>query len=118
MVDFFDKIVNFFTKLDNYTILRREKEHLIVSVPITIEIHNNKTENIFIAKSPMVAIQDKTFNVHFLITIAKRATELDKLFLKHKLPLLSLNNKKGTGSLKEFKMLLDDFVENNFYNKY
>jgi hypothetical protein len=117
MVDFFDKIVKFFTKLDNYAILSREKEHLIVSVPITITVYDDETANPFIAKSLDTSLKQKTFNVHFLITIAERATELDKLFLKHKLPLLSLNNKKGTNSLKEFKVLLDNFVENNFYNK-
>ncbi len=117
MVDFFDKIVKFFTKLDGYYILRQEKEHLIVGVPITITVYDDGTQNLFIMPSLKTSLKQKTFDVFFLITIAKRATEIDKLFLNKNLPLLSLNNKKGTHSLVEFKDLLDDFVKNNFYNK-
>lgn len=118
MVDFFDKIVNFFTKLDDYYILRKEKEHLIVAVPITITVYDDETKNLFIPKSLATSLKEKTFDVFFLVTIAQRATELDKFFIEKKLPLLSLNNKKGTSSLTEFKALLDNFVRNNFYNKF
>lgn len=115
MVEFFDKIVKYFNKLDDYTILRREKEHLIVSVPITTMVYDDTTKNPFITKSLDTSLKQKTFDVFFLITIAERATDLDKLFMGRRLPLLSLNNKKGTGSLNEFRELLNNFVENNFY---
>ena len=116
MVEFFDKIVKFFTKLDKYCILRQEKEHLIVSVPITITVYDDRTNNLFIVKSLNTALKQKTFDAVFLVTIADRTKELDKLFLKKNMPLLSLNNKKGTNSLKEFEQTLDNFVENNFYS--
>jgi len=112
MVDFFDKIVNFFTKLDKYYILRQEKEHLIVGTKIAITEYDDKTKNLFILKAEY---KKKELDVFFLITVADKAKELDKLFLKRNLPLLSLNNKKGISSLKEFEIKLDSFVENNFY---
>jgi hypothetical protein len=111
MVDFFDKIVKYFAKLDDYYILRQEKEHLIIGIKIVIK-EQREIEQTF---SYRVENIDKPLDVHFLITIAEKAMALDKLFIERKLPLLSLNNKKGTASLKEFKEKLDQFVENNFY---
>lgn len=111
MVEIIDKVVKYFTKLDDYYILRQEKEHLIVGTEIIIREHR-ESEHTF---STFVKKIDKPLGVHFLITIAERATPLDRLFLDRKLPLLSINNKKGTGSLKDFNEMLNNFVENNFY---
>lgn len=112
MVDFFDKIVKYFTKIDDYYILHQEKEHLIIGTKIKIKEYK-ESELVFSTFSQKI---NRTINVYFLITIAERASILDKLFIKHELPLLSLNNKKGTASLKEFKDKLDNFVQNNFYD--
>ena len=113
MVDFFDKVVKFFPKLDNYYILRQEKEHLIVGTNITIKKHREFKENVFM---PLTKITDEKINTCFLITIAERAAPLDKLFIEQKLPLLSIKNKKGIGTLNEFKDKLDNFVKNNYYD--
>lgn len=116
MGEFFDKIVKYFNKLDDYAILSQKKEHLIVGLTVEFTEYNDKTANPFILKSEYTSIRPRELNSFFLITIAERATPLDRLFLDSKWPLLSLNNKKGTGSLKEFKELLDNFVKNNFYS--
>ncbi|CAB4124226.1 hypothetical protein UFOVP51_82 [uncultured Caudovirales phage] len=111
MVDFFDKVVKYFSKLDDYYILRQEKEHLIIGTKIVIKEYK-ESEHTF---STFVQKIDKTIGVCFLITIAEKATPLDKLFIQQELPLLSINNKKGTGTFKDFREKLDNFVENNFY---
>lgn len=111
MVEFFDKIVKYFLKLDDYYILRQEKEHIIVGTKIIIK-EQRETEQTFSYRIEKV---DKPVDVFFLITIAEKVAALDKLFIERKLPLLSLNNKKGTSSLKDFKEKLDQFVTNNFY---
>ncbi len=112
MVDFFDKIVKYFPKLDDYYILRQEKEHIIVGTKILVKQHTEFKESVF---QPLTKITDKEVAVFFLITIAEKAAPLDKLFIQRKLPLLSLNNKKGANSLKDFSDTLHNFVENNFY---
>lgn len=111
MVEISDKIIKFFSKLEDYYILRQEKQHLIIGTNIVIKEYK-ESEHTF---STFVKKIDKTIGVFFLITIAEKAAPLDKLFIQEKLPLLSINNKKGTGSLKDFSEMLDNFVENNFY---
>lgn len=113
MVDFFDKVVKFFPKLDNYYILHKEEERIIVGTSVIIKKHKEFTENVFM---PLTKITDEKINTCFLITIAERAAPLDKLFIEQKLPLLSIKNKKGIGSLDQFKELLNNFVKNNYYD--
>ncbi len=111
MVDFFDKIIKYFTKLDDYYILHQDKEHLIVGTKIIIKEYKEK-QLVFSEHSQK---RDKPLGVSFLITIAEKASSLDKLFINRNLPLLSINNKKDTATLKEFKDKLDNFVQNNYY---
>jgi hypothetical protein len=111
MFEIVEKIVKNIEKLDNYYVLRQEKEHIIVGTEIIIKEHKEFLGNVF---QPRTQNIDKELAVFFLITIAAKPLEIDKMFIQRKLPLLSIRNKKGISTLESIKTLLDDFVVNNF----
>jgi hypothetical protein len=111
MFEIIEKIVKNIEKLDNYYVLRQEKEHIIVGAKIIIKEHKEFLGNVF---QPRTQNIDKEIGVFFLITVATKALDLDKMFIKNKLPLLSVNNKKGVSTAESIKNLLDDFIASNF----
>jgi hypothetical protein len=111
MFEIFEKFVKYLTKLDSYYVLRQEKEHAIIGTKIIINEHKEFLGNVFQPRSQNV---DKELPVFFLVTIAKKAQEIDKMFMQSSLPLLSINNKKGVSTKEDVKNLLDEFVINNF----
>lgn len=111
MFEIIEKIVKTIKKLDNYYVLRQEKEHIIVGTKIIIKEHKEFLGNVF---QPRTQNIDKELPVFFLVTIAAKPLEIDKMFLKNRLPILSVNNKKGVATLENIKNLLDAFVVNNF----
>jgi len=106
-----EKFVKNIAKLDNYYILRQEKEHIIIGTKIIIKEHKESLGNVF---QPRTHNIDKELCVFFLVTIAAKPLEIDKMFLKNKLPLLSINHKKGISTIEGVRSLLDEFVINNF----
>ncbi len=112
MVDFSDKIVKYFTKLDNYLILRQESDYLIVGTWITI------TESKGISISPMnptVLTKDKDLPVFFLITSANFSFKKQDIFYESGLPIFKID-KKDLKSLEDFENLLDRFVNKSFHS--
>lgn len=111
MFEILEKIVKNIEKLDNYYVLRQEKEHIIVGTKIIIKEHKEFLGNVF---QPRTQNIDKELPVFFLVTVAMKPLEIDKMFIKNKLPLLSVNNKKGVATLESIKNLLDEFVTGVF----
>lgn len=111
MFEIIEKFVKYLAKLDNYYVLKQEKEHIIIGTKIIIKEHKEILGNIFQPHSKNI---DKELPVFFLVTVATKPLEIDKVFLKNGLPLLSLNNKKRISKIENVKMLLDDFVVSNF----
>lgn len=111
MFEIIEKIVKNIEKLDNYYVLRQEKEHIIVGTKIIIKEHKEFLGNVF---QPRTQNIDKELPVFFLVTIAAKPLEIDKIFLKNRLPLLSINHKKGISTIEGIKNLLDEFAVNNF----
>jgi hypothetical protein len=111
MVDFSEKIVKYFTKLDNFSILRAEKDYLIVGVWITI------CESKAISVNPMnpnVLTKDKDLPVCFLVTDANFTFKKQDMFYKSNLPIFKLD-KKDLKSLDTFEELLDRFINKSFH---
>ena len=111
MFEIIDKFVKKLAKLENYCVLRQEKEHIIVGTKIIISEHKEFLGNVFQPRSQNV---DKELPVFFLVTVAKKPLDIDKMFIKHKLPILSINNKKGISTVEGVEDLLDEFVINEF----
>lgn len=111
MFEILEKFVKNLTKLDNYYVLRQEKEHVIIGTKIIIKEHKEFLGNVF---QPRTQNIDKELPVFFLVTIAAKPLEIDKIFIKNKLPFLSINRKKEISTIEGVKTLLDDFVLNFF----
>lgn len=111
MFEILEKFVKHLAKLDEYYVLRQEKEHIIIGTKIIIKEHKEFLGNVF---QPRTQNVDKELPVFFLVTIAAKPLEIDKMFLKYNLPFLSINNKKGIATVEGVKTLLDEFVNDNF----
>ena len=111
MFEILEKFVKHLAKLDEYYVLRQKKEHIIIGTKIIIKEHKEFLGNVF---QPRTQNVDKELPVFFLVTIAAKPLEIDKMFLKYKLPLLSINNKKGISTIEGVKTLLDEFVSDFF----
>ncbi len=111
MVEKFDKIVNFFTKLNYYDILKHESGHFIVGTTITILEHRIYDKMIFMPREGNIS---KDMAIFFLVIIGDKTTKLDKLFKKNNYPILRLKS-SDIKSLQTFKESLDNFIDNNFY---
>lgn len=111
MFEILEKFVKHLANLDEYYVLRQEKEHIIIGTKIIIKEHKEFLGNVF---QPRTQNIDKELPVFFLVTIAAKPLEIDKMFLKYNLPLLSINNKKGIATVEGVKTLLDEFVNDNF----
>jgi hypothetical protein len=111
MFEILEKFVKHLAKLDNYYVLRQEKEHIIIGTKIIIKEHKEFLGNVF---QPRTQNVDKELPAFFLVTIAAKPLEIDKMFIKSKLPFLSINNRKSSSTVESVKDLLDEFVINNF----
>lgn len=111
MLKILEKFVQILEKVDNYYILTRDAESVIVGTKIIIKVHQKHLGNIF---QPRESNVDKELPVFFLITIAAKPSALEKDFLKKKLPILNINNKKEISTKESIKQLLAEFVVSNF----
>ena len=110
MVDFFDKIVKFFTKLNDYSILRVEKDYIIVAVWISINESKGLSVN---PMHPNEVIKVRDFQVVFAIT-AENLSKESKNFLKDCNLLTLKPSKDDLKSLNYFIELLDRFKRKHF----
>lgn len=113
MFEILEKIVKHLAKLDNYYVLRQEKEHIIIGTKIIIKEQREINGAGF---QPYVAAVNKEFAVFFLVTIVdpSKPLEIDKIFMTNKLPILPLYNKKCAVTLDSVRNLLSNFVKDNF----
>lgn len=113
MFEILEKIVKHLAKLDNYYVLRQEKEHIIIGTKIIIKEHREFSGNIF---QPHTKNVEKELSVFFLVTIVdpSKPLEIDKTFIANKLPILPLYNKKCATTLESVRNLLDNFIKDNF----
>lgn len=112
MLEILEKFVKNLEKLDKYYVLRQEKEHIIIGTKIEFLEHKPEITQIFRTYQPKP--ETKTLPIFFLVTIAQKQSDLDKFFIKEKLPFLSINKYKKNMTLENTKLLLDDFVFSNF----
>lgn len=112
MLEILEKFVKNLEKLDKYYVLRQEKEHIIVGIKIEFLEHKPEITQIFRTYQPKPEI--KVLPIFFLVTIAQKPLDLDKFFIKEKLPILSINKYKNKLTERLTKDLLDEFVINNF----
>ena len=112
MLEILEKFVKNLEKLDEYYVLRHEKEHIIVGTKIEFLEHKPEITQIFRTYQPKP--EKKILPVFFLVTNAQKPLDLDKLFLKAELPILSINKYKNKLTEKLTKDLLEEFVINNF----
>jgi hypothetical protein len=112
MLEILEKFVKNLEKLDEYYVLRYEKEHVIVGTKIEFLEHKPEIAQIFRTYQPKPI--EKTLPVFFLVTIAQKPLDLDKFFIKEKLPILSINKYKNKLTERLTKDLLEEFVVNNF----
>lgn len=112
MSEILEKFVKNLGKLDEYYVLRQEKEQVIIGTKIKFLEHRPDMVQLFRSFSP--APITKEFPVFFLVTTSLKTSPLDKSFLQNNLPLLSINKHKGKLSVEGIKNLLEDFIMNNF----
>ncbi len=114
MFEVFEKFVKKLEKLDDYYVLRQQQESIIVATKIIIKEHKEFLGNVF---QPRTQNIDKELPVFFLITIEKKPSlDLSKEFIKRKLPILNLNRTQCSFNTENIKLLLDEFVVENFKN--
>jgi len=102
-----EKFVKKLEKLDDYYILRHNKEAIIVGTKIIIKEHKEILGNVF---QPFSKNIDKELPIFFLITLEKNPLDITKEFIKRKLPVLNLNKTQVSFSTENIKKLLDEFV--------
>lgn len=112
MLEILEKFVKNLEKLDKYYLLRQEKEQVIIGTTIEFLEHKPEINQVFRTFYPKPIT--KELPLFFLVTVSLKASDLDKLFLQNKLPVLSINKYKKNMTLENTKLLLDDFVFNNF----
>lgn len=112
MLEILEKFVKNLEKLDEYYVLRHEKEHAIVGTKIEFLEHKPEITQVFSTYRPKPL--EKTLPVFFLVSVAQKQLDLDKLFLKNQLPILSINKYKNKITSENIKVILGDFVISNF----
>jgi hypothetical protein len=111
MVDFSDKIVKFFIKLDNFSILNREKHSLTVGTTIVINESKGISRN---PMHPAILTKEKRLPVFFFVETIDTPAHYDS-FSQHGLPRL-FPSKEDLQSLNAFKKKLDKLFTKAFYN--
>lgn len=112
MSEILEKFVKNLGKLDEYYVLRQEKEQVIIGTKINFLEHRPEITQIFRSFQPDPIT--KELPVFFLVTVSLKPSPLDKFFLQNNLPLLSINKHKGKLTVEGIKNLLEDFIMNNF----
>jgi len=107
MFEILEKFVKKLEKLENYYVLRHNKEAIIVGTKIIIKEHKEILGNVF---QPFSKNIDKELPIFFLITLEKNPLDITKEFIKRKLPVLNLNKTQVSFSTENIKKLLDEFV--------
>jgi hypothetical protein len=112
MSEILEKFVKNLGKLDEYYVLRQEKEQVIIGTKINFLEYKPEIMQVFSTYEPDPII--KELPVFFLVTASLKTSPLDKSFLQNNLPLLSINKHKGKLTVEGIKNLLEDFIMNNF----
>jgi hypothetical protein len=118
MIKSFENFVKLVKKLDDYYILSQDEEHIIVGTKVTVRddtpIVNTMSSMLYRPMDNAYHEYNKILPVFFLVTIAKRQTDLDKIFIKNDLSILSINNQKNIDTLEHIRELFDNFIKYNF----
>ena len=102
-----EKFVKKLEKLDDYYILRQDKESIIIGTKIIIKEHKEILGNVF---QPFSKNVDRELPVFFLITFVKNDSKLIKEFIKRNYPILTYTN----CNIKDLKQSLDEFISSRF----
>lgn len=115
MLEILEKFIQKLKNLDNYWILRQEKEYIIIGTKIIILEHRMICQPD--SFTPHIKNVDKELPVFFIITVSKKSLDLDKIFINGNIPILAINNmqKRNQDIVKDnIKELLDEFVSKSF----
>lgn len=113
MFEILEKIVKHLAKLDNYCVLRQEKEHIILGTKIIIK--KTKLVQPHLSFTTVTMEVDIELPIFFVVTTQSLSKlEIDQFFITNKLPILPLHGKKCTITLDSTRNLLNDFVKDNF----
>lgn len=113
MFEILEKIVKHLAKLDNYYVLKQEKEYIILGTKIIFKRPKKFDANPF---STYTFPEDHELPIFFVVTTQplSEPLEIDQIFGKNKFPRLPLHGKKVAVTLDSVRNLLDDFVRDNF----
>ncbi len=118
MIETFEKFVKLVKKLDDYYILAQDKERLIIGTKVVVRDDTPKVKPYsffeYIPQNNAFHKYEKLLPVFFLVTISQEHTDIDKLFIKNGLHILSIISKKSIGNLESIGDLFDNFVDKNF----
>jgi hypothetical protein len=114
MFEILEKIVKHLAKLDNYYLLKQEKEYIIIGTKIIFK--KSKITHPPLSFTPVTVETEIELPIFFVVTV-KSLTEkldMDRFFTANKFPMCSLYKKKIAITSQSVKNLLDDFVRDNF----
>lgn len=95
-------------KLENYYILRCQKEFAIIGTKIVFQQYKKFNTSVMQPKSAPVS---KAFPIFFMVTVSKKISSREAEFRAEKLPILNLaNNKNIFSNEDEIKEALDKFI--------
>lgn len=97
MFEIFKNFVKNLETLDDYCVLKKERENIIVGFEKKILEHQKFEQSLFQGRSDNVM---REFPIFFLITIGRNKTETEKTFKKYGFPILSIEKfgrKEGWG---------------------
>jgi len=106
-----EKFLQTIKKLGKHSVIAQDDEHILVFPEIIICEHREQGGSLF--QLPRESNIDKKIHVVFLVTSASKATDIDKVFMDNKMPLLSIDSKTKT-SASDVDRLLNEFIANNF----
>lgn len=112
MVDFSDKIVKFFTQLNNYPILKIEKDYVIIAFWMNLNESKGLSQN---PMHPNEVIRIRELQVVFAVTAEKLSKE-SKEFLKSCDLVILKTCKDDLKSFDSFKQLFNRFVKEVFHS--
>lgn len=108
MFSVFEKFVKKVEKLDNYCVLRQEKELIILGITVSLKVLIDKNQNPYGGWIPKpLPRKVATFFIATFLPLTKEIQE----FKKQEIPILILDKAKMSASLENIKYILDDFVE-------
>lgn len=111
MFKIFEKFLGKLKKLENYYVLREEKDYIIVWTKIIIKEHKEMLGNIFQPHSKNI---DKELSVFFVIAMRDVPFDDEKEFIRKKAPILYLDKYQLAKSSDSIKDILDNFIVDTF----